>query len=314
MKPPRKTLTIAGAAAIAIAFAAGAIHPRGARADGASEARAKSERCATRLAIAFTGRAATPALFASASPEDAVDALLADPLFVERFARFANASNNVDPGATPAEDAAYVLTKYVLENDKPWSDVFAGGYDVTDVVTPDPNGLGYFRSDAWMKRYAGNEAAGYRLSSAYRILQNTTGLDLTAVTNADGVDVTATGRQASACRGCHYDGWFALDKVAKILSRRNGLGDAMTFTPPTEGPQEILGGKTIANDKELVDALVASEPFRFNACRLAFGFLYGRAETTCEGAVFDACIDAFTAKGTMPAALAAIAKDPSFCQ
>src|SRR5205814_109905 len=134
--------------------------------------------------------------------------------------------------------------------------------------------------------------AGYRLVSAYRILQNTTGLDLTAVTNADGVDITAKGREASGCRGCHYDGWFALDKVAKILSRRKGLGDKMTFEPPSEGPQTLLGGKTISNDEELLTALVGSDHYRFNTCRLAFQFLYGRAETTCEGATFDTCVDA----------------------
>ena len=56
----------------------------------------------------------------------------------------------------------------------------------TNAVAPDPEGLGYFRSDAWMRRYAGNEEDGYRLSAAYRILQNTTGLELTATTNVAG--------------------------------------------------------------------------------------------------------------------------------
>ena len=45
-----------------------------------------------------------------------------------------------------------------------------------------------------------------------------------------------SGREASGCRGCHYDGWFALDKVAKVLSKRVGLGAQMTFSPPDVRP------------------------------------------------------------------------------
>ena len=241
-------------------------------------------------------------------------AKLEDADFVERFARFANAQLNPEPGANVAEDASYTLAKYVLENDKPWKDMFVGKYDVTDEVTEDPNGLGYFRSDAWMRRYAGNEDEGYRIVAAYRILQNTTGLKLTATTNVDGVDLSATGRAAAACKGCHYDNWYALDKVSKVLSRRKGKGNNMTFDPPTDGPQQILGGKTIKDDQEFVEALVASENFKFRACRVAFEFLYGRAESTCEGAVFDKCVDAFVQDGSMKTAIATIAKDPSFCQ
>jgi hypothetical protein len=192
--------------------------------------------------------------------------------------------------------------------------MFIGEYNVTDTVTADPNGLGYFRSTPWMHRYAGNEEAGYRIVSAYRILQNTTGLALTATTAVVGVDRTATGREAPACRGCHYESWYALDKVARTLTRRKGTGDNMTFTAPTDGPQQILGGQTITNDKELVTALVASTNFRFNATRLAFKYLYGRPETTCEGAVFDKAVAAFDTKGSIKDALATIAKDPTFCQ
>jgi hypothetical protein len=192
--------------------------------------------------------------------------------------------------------------------------MFVGAYDVADAVTPKADGLGYFRSAAWMKRYAGNEENGYRISAGYRMLQNMTGLQLTATTNVEGLDLSADGRKASACKGCHYEGWFALDLVSKVLSKRKGTGDAITYLPPTEGPQTILGGKTIANDKELIESLAGSDNFKFNSCRLAFQFLYGRAETTCEGQVFDKCIDAFTATGTMQSALSAIAKDPTFCQ
>jgi hypothetical protein len=298
-----------------VALAAAVAKPVHAHADGEAEAAASHERCATRLSIAFLGKSASPDLMAAPDPQAAVDTLLKDPAFIERFARFVNAEMNPEPGMLPGEDAAYTLSKFILtDGSVPWKDMFVGPYDVTDTVTPDPNGLGYFRSDAWMKRYAGNELAGYRLSSAYRILQNTTGLQLTATTNVEGVDLSADGRKSPACAGCHYNGWFALDLVARTLSKRKGTGDKITFTPPTEGPQTILGGQQIADDKSLVEALVASDDFKFHTCRLAFQFLYGRAETTCEGQVFDKCIDAFGASGTMQSALGAIAKDPGFCQ
>jgi hypothetical protein len=307
----RIAATVGPIAAGALALTLGLSRPNPVRADGASEATEKRERCATRLSIAFVGTSPSAALAAATNPQDSVDALLADPAFVERFARYINSEFNPDPGATLPEDASYTLAKHVLTNKLPWKQMFTGAFDVTDTVTPAPNGLGYFRSQAWMRRYAGNEDKGYRLVSAYRILQNTTGLQLSATTNVAGVDLTADGRKAPACAGCHYTGWYALDKV---LSRRQGMGNNITFVPPDEGPQTILDGKAIADDKQLVESLVESENYRFNVCRLAFRFLYGRAESTCEATVFDKCVDAFTAEGTITSAVGTIAKDPTFCQ
>jgi hypothetical protein len=119
---------------------------------------------------------------------------------------------------------------------------------------------------------------------------------------------------AQPCAGCHFDGPFALDKIARILTRRQGTGSQMTFAPPTDGPQPLLDGRTISNDQELVSALVDSDAFRFHACRLSFQYLYGRAEYTCEGPIFDLCMQAFAQAGTIQSALAAVAKDASFCQ
>ena len=192
--------------------------------------------------------------------------------------------------------------------------MFVGKYDVTETVTAKADGLGYFRSAAWMKRYEGNELGGYRIATAYRMMQNTTGLKLTATTNVEGVDLTADGRKAPACKGCHYDGWFALDLVSKVLSKRNLKAATPPYVAPNEGPQQVLGGKTIANDAELVEALVASENFKFNTCRLVFQFLYARAENVEEGHIFDKCVDAFTGAGTIQSGLAAVAKDATFCQ
>ena len=299
---------VAGSLALGIALA----KPEKANADPAADE--KAERCATRLSVAFLGKSPDATLMANKDPQSAVDSMLSDATFIDRFARFINSEMNNDPGDTAADDSSYTLAKYVLTNNKPWSDMFLGQYNVTDTVTDDPNGLGYFRSRPWQVRYAGNEENGVRIVTAYRMMQNTTGLKLTAVTKVEGVDFTATGRQAAGCRGCHYENWYALDKTASVLGIRKGTGTNVTFTAPTGGPQTILDGKTASNDKDLVTALVASENFKFHAARLAFKFLYGREETTCEGAVFDKAIDAFNAKGAMKDALSAIAKDPGFCQ
>ena len=296
--------------------------PREAVADPASDAKERAEKCATRLFTAMVGEGASAEALGSATPQTYFDSLKADPRFVERFARFVNAQFNREPGATPSEDASYYLTRHVLQNDKPWSDMFVGKYDVVPsggagseaVVQDNPNGLGYFRSRPWMVRYAGNEPAGIRIVAAYQIMQNTIGLKLSAVTNAPEVDVTATGRMAAQCAGCHYNPWFALDNVAKVLGTRTGPADNIQFQASTLGPQKILGGLTIANDAELVQALVTNEAFDVNACRLAYKYLYNRIENACEGPVFDKCVAAFKADKKITSALAVVAKDPSFCE
>ena len=280
-----------------------------------------TERCATRLSASILGQTATPALIATANPQTTVDAMIATPVFQEKFSRFINAKFNVDPGEAPAEDASYSLSKYVLQNNRPWRELFTGLYRVDPgstatsdaVVSADPNGLGYFRSRTWMVRYAGNELDGYRIAAAYRMMNNVLGIKLTAAVNTNGVN--AAGRMQAACAGCHYNNTFGLDYVSKILSRRVGTTAAtMTFAAPNEGPQPVLGGQMLSNDKDFVTNMVASTDFRFNACRTAMEFLYARAEFKCDGPVFDACMTAFTASGTIQSAVAAIARAPGFCQ
>jgi hypothetical protein len=281
-----------------------------------------NERCATRLSITLLGEGASDALLASNDPQSQVDALIGDARFVERFASFVNASFNVGPGQKPAEDAAYYLAKHVLSTQKPWKETFVGRYQVvqdpanatTAVVREDPAGLGYFRSPDWLVRYAGNEIGGYKLVTAFRILNNTVGLNLVAVTNQPGADLSTEGRQQAPCNNCHFDNWYALDKVARVLTKVKRQGATVTFTPPTEGPRtDIVDNRSISDDEALVRALVDSEAFDFNSCRLAFQFLYGRQENECEGLIFDRCMEEFRAKGTMQSAVAVIAKQPAFC-
>jgi hypothetical protein len=287
---------------------------------------AKNERCATRVAIAFTGKETTAAI--SANPQGSIDTLVADPAFVERFSRFINHEFNENPGMTAKEDSSYFLMKYVLENKLPYKDMFLGQFKVDGdmqgnnvAVTADANGLGYFRSQPWLLRYSGNELAGIKLVTAYRIMQNTVGLSLVASTNVPGAAIDTAARTSNpGCVGCHGPAdktaaapWFALDRAARVLTKVVRQGNNVTFTPPTEIPQTVAD-KPVNNDKELVEALVASPNFSFNVCRLTFKFLYGRAENSCESKVFDTCVNEFKSKGTIQSALASVAKDPGFCQ
>jgi hypothetical protein len=293
---------------------------RGAHAEGAEADKAEaSERCAIRISIALQGKSADGALIQSPDPQSAIDGMLASPEFADRYARFINSEFNGGPSAGANDDPVYYLAKHVVSQNKPWSDLFIGGYSVTASadaksmdVAADPNGLGYFRSSSWMKRYAGNEPKGYMLSASFRILSNTTGLTLTPSVGNPGDDRTATGRSAVACKSCHFDDWYALDKFARLLPMKKPASDPPTFTPTTEGPQQLLG-KTIANDKELIESLVDSDAWRFAQCRNVFKFLYGRTENQCEAKVFDACVDALVNQKTIQSAVAAVAKDPSFC-
>lgn len=280
----------------------------------------KRERCAVRMSVAIVGKAPTAAFLQSVDPQAQADQLLDTVDFVEKFARFTNATFNRTPGMTAEEDAPYYLAWEILSKKKPWKDLFVGQYRVEKnaaeavVVVPDQNGLGYFRSPAWKKRYAGNEPNGVLLALAYRMMNNVVGLKLVASTNAPDADLTATGRAAAGCRACHYDSLFALDLAASVLGKRVGTGPNLTFAPPSGVPVTMLGGLTVRDDKELVTTLVESEAFRFHTCRLAFQFLYGRKENRCEGPAFDRCMSEFKAQGTLQSALAAVVKDPTFCQ
>lgn len=289
-------------------------HAEGAEADKAEA----NERCAIRLSIALVGKSAEGALLTNADPQTAVDAMVASPEFAERYARFVNSQFNGGPSTDAKDDPVYYLAKHVLTEKKPWTELFLGAYDVTATATAmevkaDPAGLGYFRSDAWRKRYAGNEPTGYMLVGAFRILTNTVGLTLTPSVGNPGDDRTANGRQAEACKGCHFENWYALDKFARLLPKKKVTNDVVTFTAPTEGAQALLG-KTIADDKALVTSLVESDAWKFHQCRMVFEFLYGRSENQCEAKVFDACVEALDSKKTIQAAVSAVAKDPSFCK
>ena len=285
--------------------------------DAAADKAELNERCSVRLSMALLGASPDASLLSSSDPLAAVDGMIATPAFQERFARFINSELSGGPVENPANDPVYWLAHHVITQNKPWSDLFIGPYALTPTatgmtVTNDPNGVGYFRSPTWMRRFAGNDEEGTMLVAAFRMTQNTTGLELQASVGNAGEDRGLDGRKAAACKGCHFDAWYALDTVANLLPKREGTGDAMKFIPPTAGPQQLLG-KSIKSDKEYLETLVASDAFAFNQCRRVFKFLYGREENRCESKVFDACVEALEQEKTIQAAVATVAKDPSFC-
>lgn len=277
------------------------------------------ERCATRLSINVLGQSPTAALIAAPDPRNEVPTMLQSPVFIDRFAAFIQARFAPEPNNLRGQDTPYYLTRKILTDGKPWKDLFVGPYVFTrppvmpgqngaalePIITEDPAGFGYTQSPDWRARFAGNELQGYRLVHAYRLINNALGLELKAALNTDGI--SADGRKSSSCSGCHYHPVFGLDLIARVLPRRGQ-------TTPADVPQTLLGGKVISSEKELLQALVDSPDFKFNVCRTAMHYAYGRAEYKCEGPVFDACMTAFNATPTMQAALSAILRHPTYCQ
>ncbi len=238
--------------------------------------------------------------------------------FAKRFAGFVSSKWQKEQSTEKQHNAPFIVVKHVVGNGLPWKHVFTGKYDINffesaQQVISSPTGLGYFRVKEWQLQYAGNELAGYKLATAYRMLNNMLGIQLRAAANNTLGDASAVGRAAPGCAGCHFKGPYPLDTIARVLNRRVGFGADVTFGPSSDGPQ-MLFGKMIADDAELVNALVSSSAFTFNTCRLSFEFLFGRPESTCEAPMFEACVQAFEAEGTIQAALMAMIRHPDYCR
>src|SRR5262245_60820632 len=118
--------TITGRALVpAIILAAAAVgRMRPATAAPGDDAAARRERCATRLSIALLGESAKPDLLAAEDPSKAVDGMLGEWAFIDRFARFLNATFNDAPGNVDAADAPYFVAARVLRENKPYKDLF----------------------------------------------------------------------------------------------------------------------------------------------------------------------------------------------
>lgn len=248
-----------------------------------------------------------------------VDEALASATFSNRFAAFINSRFNRTPGSGMGQDAPAYVAAHVLMNKLPWRETFVGRFNLPDREYPsvedDPNGIGYFTSPGWLKRYAGNERDGVMLVAANRILQNTIGLSRLAAANntAPGVPNNADGRKAAACASCHFIGPYGLDLVAAVLPRKQVDRDGrVTFSAASGAPSSVLA-TSISSERQLIETLVNSEAFTFWSCRLAFEFVYGREEYSCEAPLFDQCADAFNATGLMQDAVRTLITAPGFC-
>jgi len=291
------------------------------RADPGAEFNA---RCAQKIHASLTD--SLSGMSPSANPKANVDALLESAEFIEHFALFLNTAFNDDPTEALPEDVVYHLTKHVLEKKKPYADLFTGRYDFTFnkpatgldrvEVVASPQGVGYFETRPWKLRYMGNEENGVRLMAAYRILNNMTGLELSAVTIDPNKKNTAAGRRDAPCNVCHYNSWFALDKVASVLGTVDFAPqlNLVKFNPPDGSVKQILGDIPVRNTRELTEAVVKSENFSFQACRLSFRFLTGRNENVCEEKLFDQCMTNFKKTGKIQDALKTYILDANFCQ
>ena len=250
---------------------------------------------------------------------ESIDAALKTPNFVNTFAGFANSQFNKVPVAARNGDSGYRVIAHVLGSGLKWREAFVGHFRVPNKdyssVEDDPEGVGYFTSEGWLQQYAGNEPDGYLLGAANRILQNTIGYDRVASANnsAAGLPNNAEGRRAPACTGCHYDGPYALDFIARVLPRKRvSPQGSVTFVPAPPAPQPILN-TSLSTQRELLETLVDSEAFRFASCRLAFKFVFGREEYSCEAELFDRCVDVFTETGMMQDAIKTLVTDKGFC-
>ena len=283
-----------------------------------------SRQCITRYSIAITGNAPDQSLLDSNDPEskENIQKLLTSQDFYERFARFINHEFSDERGDSSEEDASYHMAKHVLENNLKWKDMFVGKLNVVEQngrvrVRNDPNGLGYTRSDAWAQRYAGNEGNGVRINTAYRVMQNTFGLELVAADLPADADTTVEGRNTQQpCKSCHFDQVTALDPVATAFPNvvRNNQGGFIRFAEANKTPQQALGGESFTNDADLMNVLTSSLDYEYHSCELAYKFVTGRDENTCGKPVMDKCLTAFKETGYIQDAIASIITSEEICR
>lgn len=276
--------------------------------------------CSQKLYNTLFQRPPTQDELKSPFPLAQLPAMLRSNSFRDVFARFVNAKMNTGPSNKLDDNIIYTLVKnHVLRGDKPWHELFNGQVSASgSIISEDANAIGYFENANWKQRYAGNEEDGYRLRSAYLIINNVIGLNLDAIT------VTSTGGSArndrknpqSVCYSCHYASEFALDKIANILTkvdREASANGSIVFTPEPEGPNQTLFNTNVSNLSDLVNTLIAQDQFNTQACSLAFEFLFARQEGGTEPALMNQCISQFKQSQKITDAVALFVQSPIFC-
>ena len=287
---------------------------------GPSLARAsETQLCNQKLYNTLFDRAPTAEELELPDPLARIDSMLSDEAFQDTFARFVNARMNWGPVDDRERNPVYnMVLELILKRSHAWRDLFTAQVDVVGQnVNPSQNAVGYFENRHWKKRYAGNEEEGYKLRTAYMVMNNVIGLNLEAIT------VTANGGSSRAdrespgnvCYSCHVAADFALDKVARILDRvdRQASDAQNTIFRAPEGPAQVVYGQQVGDLRELVEMLTTLDSFDNQACRVAFAFIFGREEAGTEPDVFDGCLARFRQSGDVTDALRHFLQSQLFC-
>ena len=279
--------------------------------------------CSQKLHSTLYGRSATSQELNIANPMSTVDAMMSNDEFIEKFSMYVNAHMNWLPGDGKRNNPVYMAMKYYIFKDnqeKPWKELFTGGYDLYDNgYNPREDNSGYFSDRNWKKVYKGNEEFGYKLRTAYLILNNQIGLNLEALTvnNAGGSGRNARQDPNNVCVACHFNSDFALDRIAQILPLvdRQSSDAQNLIEIAALGPfnQEIYG-QTVSNLKELTEVLASLDAFNTNACNIAFQFVFGREHRGADKAIFEQCVDEFKQDGHITASVKHFVDSDIFCK
>lgn len=277
------------------------------------------KRCNLKLYNTLFDRAPSAAELEAPDPIDRLDRFLENEEFVDTFARFVNARMNWGPEDGRDRNPVYNMVRvYILGRSKPWSALFTDPVDIVgENVNAQGDAVGYFENRHWKRRYAGNEEDGYKLRTAYLIMNNVIGLNLEAITVTSNGGSSRSDREDpnNVCFTCHVAADFALDKVARILDRVNReASDAQNtiFSPP-EGPSQVIYGSEVGDLRELAEMLVTLDDFNNNACRVAFAFIFGREEAGTEPDAFNGCLAQFRQTKDIKDALRHFLTSDLFC-
>ena len=289
-----------------------------------------TEQCNQKLSNTLLDRAATTTELANPDPMGRVDGLLNNSDFKEYFARFVNAHMNWGPKDNADENPVYMsLINYVFKNDLQWKELLVHDREIVGQnANPSTKDVGYFNHRNWRQRYEGNEEDGFKLRTAYMIMNNMIGLNLEAVTvSATGAsDRDARKTPGTVCYHCHYRFDFALDRVADILPRVNrenmdvqnrqdlnplgSMAEVFGTTITTQGASD----PKVAGLRNFVEMLAERDEFYSNACNIAFEFTFGREADGSDPDVFDGCVAEFRKTGKILDAVRHFIESPIFCQ
>ena len=281
------------------------------------------QQCNEKLSSTIYGRSATSAELAITNPLGRVDDMIKSREFIDHFAGFVNAQMEwiPDDGGIINNPVYLAMTRYMFDGgtEKDWAELFTGNYELhSNGFNTRNQGSGYFSDRVWKRKYRGNEEDGFKLRTAYLILNNTIGLNLEALTvnNSGGSGREARSDPSTVCYACHYREEFALDRIANVLPKVNREAsddqNLIESPPPGPTPQTIYGTEVSSMD-ELVDSLVTTDEFYTNACNIAFRFAFGRDERGADKDIFRGCLDSFKADGKITTAVRHYINSGIFC-